>query len=352
MAVSRLLLPLLLAAIVAAPSARAEGPDLGEQNLGRLGFLKHYKEEIETARAGDCGPLLAAARPRDPLEADDQGTIPGAEKMRGVTVTDMWDRGLCVPKDPERGAALEAILGAVEWVPKYDLSWYHPLRWRPLYLDQGWRAWHGYGRSRDKLAARAFIAEGLVLDHWRWEEADFGKATDLGRPLPPYASHVVNWIRNQLREDDSRIAFALSLVKDGVNAPGGVYIEPAPEIGARILSRMDHSAEAMYQFALLLRDGFFVEERRSSWFSEMLGAAHCGHVDAMLEMVQHELMLVENGYRPAVYSAIAWLWLLFDMGYDTVPRIRQLAAKHKVSGARESYLELISIMEKKSPACA
>lgn len=329
--------------------ARAEEPALGPLTLERRTGLLQYEDVVAAALGGDCGRLIAAARPHDPPASDASGAIPSAEKRRGLLTLEMWDRGLCVGKDPTRGAAIESALTEVEWVR--SIPSYYPLDWRPMMLDRAWRAWHGYGRPRDETLARELIAEGIVRGIILYEEKDYGTATYLSRPLPNYAARVVVWIREQMATDETRIAFAVGLVRGGLVAPNDTRVGAIPGIGARILSLMFHSAEANYQLALLLRDGRVGEKRRPTWSTSMRHAARCGHIEATYEMVRVNLNYAKAAEEKP-FGAMGWLWLLFDRGHDTVPLIRNLAEEHGMSASRDRYLEIISALEKVPPKCS
>lgn len=332
-----------------AGGAGAEEPALGPLTLERRTGLLQYEDAVAAAMGGDCGPLIAAARPHDPPAPDASGAIPRAEKRRGLMTLEMWDRGLCVAKDPTRGAAIEGALTEVEWVR--SIPSLYPLDWRPMMLDRAWRAWHGYGRPRDEALARELIAEGIVRGIILYEGKDYGTTTYLSRPLPTYAARVVVWIREQMATDETRIAFAVGLVKGGVVAPNDTRVGTIPGIGGRILSLMSHSAEANFQLALLLRDGRLGEKQRSTWRTPLRYAARCGHIKATFEMVRVALNYAKAAEEKP-FSAMGWLWLLFDRGQDTVPLIQNLAEEHDMSASRDSYLEIISAQEKVPPECS
>jgi hypothetical protein len=82
----------------------------------------------------------------------------------------------------------------------------------------------------------------------------------------------------------------------------------------------------------------------------MYYAAKCGHLEAAVEVARFELELAEEaGWKPT--TTMAWLWHLHDLGYDTSDEIVRLSTEHGLSASRDSYQNLISIIENTPPDC-
>lgn len=306
---------LLLAFLTLFPlTASAYEPLAKRFDVDRLLFTKYYAAQFKAAFAGDCVTLLATVKPEE-VGWDDPASIQSDPILfrRIFAAVEMYDRGICVPADPER---VTRYFQETITVNGYLASSFH--------LEMAWRAWNGFAMPRNQDLAREHILEGLL----QWISSDgppeeLSRHTRSGRPLPEYAREVYNWILDQTSTEEDRIAFGIGLADGKLSFSDGKRLGVRSIAAHGIMFWYNDYSETLYRTALIERSGILGPQLIGNWELPMSSASKCGVIGAMKIMVPIYLAEEED---PELhhYYALQALWRLQQHGYDTEAEMRQI----------------------------
>lgn len=289
-----------------------------------------YRIEFEAALEGYCSPLLAKIRP-DEIDwtPENHGRIGLRGLMRYWAAVRMHDSGLCVESDPMIGTRFFN-----HWI---DTTPFHS---GIVFMELGWRAWHGFGTARDRERARGYFEKSVVrdLELLSLRRHD-GRYTRTGMSLPPYAVALADFFRNQASTPPKRLALASAMLDGDVTFPDGRAV-PIDYISiANLVSLIPYHAEANYISGLVRRemerrgidDGF--ENSKDKWGEEMRmstfymeNASHCNHREATKLLVEWLLEDLERG-DGSPSDLIVALLRLNELGFETEDAIREIEAR-------------------------
>lgn len=303
-----------------------------------------YRIEFEAALDGYCSPLLAKVRP-EKLDwsqlIDVRASLPTI--MRYWAAVRMYDSGLCVEADPKLGTRFFEHL--VESKTRHIGI---------VYMELGWRAWHGVGMARDRDRARRYF-ERAVLNGLKffWKNEDRVFHTRTGMSLPGYPRAIFEGFREAGQTPRARIDFAWDLFEGRATFPDGRSVPFDPHAISRILSNMPYHMDSNYLRGLVHREierlGLVRDERPyrddlipdsgEVRFSEifLLSAAGCGHLEAIktgIEWLYDDL----DTDRADPYGLMILLHQLEEHGYDAESTMRDVEERFpdKVLDRRDS----------------
>ena len=160
------------------------------------------------------------------------------------------------------------------------------------------------------------------------------------REPPAYFKDTWRWLAKETGDPHSAIAFSRAILDGTAIDPEGRPIDAMPRRAAKFLERFKNHPDAGYELGRIVRD-HELKDWSIDWLWIMDDAAQCGSEAAMWDIVVFWLD-AERGSLP-FYSAMSWLWVLSDRGYDVANEISRGARKHGVSGDRQTYEKAITL---------
>lgn len=302
----------LLFAMLWAVTARAVEPLPREFLLDRTFPGTQFAEEFLAAWEGDCGPLIAEIQP----DAQPIGNLSDSWH-HAMAAVQMYDRGLCVPFQPEKGT---------EILKKYvEHTVYRAA------LDLGWRAWHGFGMEKDADAARSYFALGLVGSPFRYSRLTrTAERSPLGRALPDASRALAAEIEARIGTKAGLISFAVELARGGVSLGDEVSTPPMPSAALSIfrLERLRGDFDAKLHYVELAYKGIFGPRYVDEWRYNLSQGVECGHIPT-LEFLADAYEEAANEEEDMAFYAMDLLWRLVDLGIDQRSRIANIVAMYE-----------------------
>lgn len=329
--------------LMAGTMARADEPLPLRFDLSENGAFRGNHTNVRHAWGGDCERLLASVRPDEmpprPLDPNLGGEDWDQKTERRLSAAiEMFDRGLCVERDSERAADLHLF-------HRFDYGGRHRVS-----LDYARRLWDGLGVASDREEAKRIMRIVLSWDLLKTRRLDHGDKTWTGHEMPPFGTELWRQLLADTETEQGLIDFAVALLDGDAKGPDGVALPSYSELTARLLESLRRSPNADFTLGMLSLNRRLGETRAKVWWGPVSDAADCWHLEAIEVLIEQDIAAARKSGVPPL-SAMGWLWLLADIGHDTVDEIVEISREFGIPSERNAHMETIAIFESRSPYC-